>query len=122
MGLQGQGSLLRILLAALIPVAALVVQSVFWAAIQPDVWILFCPAVFFGSWIGGLAGGLVATALARALVWWYFIPEVRPVAAEGPKILVSVAVLMGMGVLFSISHGRLLRMYWLDLNEPPPTP
>ena len=97
---------LRQVLAILIPLAALVFQSIFWPAIQPYVWFLFYPAVFFSSWVGGLSGGLVATVLSTTLVWWFFIPTVHS-AAQDPKTLISVAVFMGMGVLFSISHGRL---------------
>ena len=99
--------LLRPTLATLIPLAALILQWMFWPAMQPYVWFLFYPAVFFSSWVGGLPGGLVATVISTAFVWWFFIPSVRLSPLEDPRTLISVAVFMGMGVLFSISHGRL---------------
>jgi len=40
-------------LAVSIPIAAFIVQSALWPALQPFVWFLFYPAVFLGSWIGG---------------------------------------------------------------------
>ncbi len=99
--------LFRQLVALLLPLVALTLQWIFWPAIQPFVWFLFYPAVFFSSWIGGLHGGLAATAISTTIVWWLFIPLVHSQAAIDPKTLVSVAVFMGMGVLFSLLQGRL---------------
>jgi PAS domain S-box-containing protein len=82
-------------------------QWFFWTAIQPYVWFLFYPAVFFSSWVGGLRGGLLATALSAGLVWYFFIPVPFSFALETPMALVSIAMFVGMGILFSIFHGRL---------------
>ena len=89
------------------PVAALIVQSLFWAWLQPFVWFLFYPAVFFSSWIGGRRGGLWATALSAVLVWYFFIPPEGSLAIHDSRVLLSVALFAGMGVLFSHFHERL---------------
>jgi K+-sensing histidine kinase KdpD len=97
----------RLILAALLPVVAGGLQGLFWEAIQPFVWFLFYPAVFFSSWVGGLRGGLVATVLSTVLVWYCFIPPQFSFAVQRPMAFLSIAIFMGMGVLFSLFHGRL---------------
>jgi PAS domain S-box-containing protein len=98
---------IRPILAMLPPLVAFVVQWMFWSTIRPYVWFLFYPAVFFSSWIGGLPSGLIATVICTALVWWTFIPPEYSFTMKSPRSLLSVAVFMGMGVLFSFFHGRL---------------
>jgi Domain of unknown function (DUF4118) len=90
--MQGEKAIrfLRPILAALIPLAAFVLQWMFWPAIRPYVWFLFYPVVFFSSWVGGLPGGLAATSISTALVWWFFIPSIRSFAAEDPRTLALV--------------------------------
>ncbi len=97
----------RFVLAALFPLAACGLQWLFWDAIQPFAWILFYPAVFFSSWVGGLRGGLVATVLSTGLVWYCFLPPQFSLAVQRPMAYVSMATFAGMGVLFSLLHGRL---------------
>jgi PAS domain-containing protein len=99
----------RLVLAALSPLVACGLQLVFWSAIQPFVWLLFYPAVFFSSWVGGLRGGLMATLLSTVLAWYYFIPPQFSFAVQRPVAFLSMATFMGMGVLFSLFHGRLRR-------------
>ena len=105
--LHTPGGARRLVLAVLIPLAACGLQSAFWAAIQPYVWLLFYPAVFFSSWVGGLRGGLVATFLSTGLVWYFFIPPRFSFGVHSPMAYLSMAVFAGMGVLFSLFHGRL---------------
>lgn len=105
--LQNRRDAYRLILAARIPLAASGVQWVFWAAIQPYVWFLFFPAVFFSSWLGGLRGGLVATVLSTGLVWYFFIPPQFSFAVQSPMAYVSIGMFVGMGVLFSLTHDRL---------------
>lgn len=93
--------------AMLPPLAALITQSLFWAWLQPFVWFLFYPAVFFSSWIGGRRGGLWATALSAVLVWYFFIHPEGSLAIHDDRVLLSVALFVGMGVLFSHFHERL---------------
>ena len=105
--LHRPGGTRRLVLATLIPLAAFGLQSVFWEAIQPYVWFLFYPAVFFSSWVGGLRGGLVATFLSTGLVWYFFIPPQFSFAVQRPMAFLSIATFTGMGFLFSLLHGRL---------------
>ncbi|NDY56527.1 response regulator [Desulfovibrio sulfodismutans] len=98
------------LLAALaIPFAALAIQWLFWGAIKPYVWFLFFPAVFFSSWVGGLPGGLVSTVLSAAMVAVFFMEANLGQMLRNPMSLLSIGVFLCMGVLFSLSHGRLRR-------------
>lgn len=98
---------LRPILAMLPPVVAFVLQWIFWSAIQPLVWFLFYPAVFFSAWIGGLLPGLVSTFASVVIVWWFFIPPQFSFSMEAPMALVSIGVFSAMGVFFSITLDRL---------------
>ena len=95
------------LVALLPPLVAFGLQSVFWPTLQPYVWFLFYPAVFFSSWVGGLPGGLGATVLSIMLVNSYFIPPESSLATGHPRTILSVGVFMTMGILFGFLHGRL---------------
>ncbi len=97
----------RLLLAALVPVGAGGLQWLCWGFLQPYVWFLFFPAVFFSSWIGGKRGGLVSTALSMGLVWYFFMPPQFSFALEQPRELISMGMFAGMGILFSFFHERL---------------
>ena len=55
------------------PVVAFFLQWLLWWMIQPFVWFLFYPAVFFSSRVGGIAGGLASTVLSTSLVLWFFM-------------------------------------------------
>jgi len=97
----------RLILASLIPLAAFALQWFFWEAIQPFVWFLFYPAVFFSSWIGGFRAGLVATATSTVIVWWFFLPTRFSFALERPASALSMGIFTILGVLFSLTHERL---------------
>jgi len=97
----------KLFLAISIPVVAFAVQWTFWSAIQPFVWFLFFPAVFFSSWIDGLRGGLIATVFSAALVLFFFIPPQMSFTVERPMAWVSIIIFIGMGILFSLLHERL---------------
>jgi PAS domain S-box-containing protein len=99
--------LFRITFAMLPTLGAFILQWMFWPAIQPYVWFLFYPAVFFSSWIGGLTAGLISTSVSLTIVWWFFIPPRYSFALESPMTFFSIGVFIVMGVFFSLSHGRL---------------
>jgi len=102
-----QSEIHRLIPALLIPFLAFGLQWFFWSAIQPYVWFLFYPAVFFSSWIGGMRAGLATTAVSTLLVWWFFVPKRYSFQLEHPSSLISIGVFAGMGVLFSLTHARL---------------
>jgi PAS domain S-box-containing protein len=104
-----RGSILRLAAAVILPVIAAVLQQVFWSTIQPSKYLLFYPAVFLASWIGGLSGGLVATFLSAFLVQLLFAPPYFSFEIRDPAILLSVGVFTVMGVLFSVVHEQLKR-------------
>jgi len=96
------------LLAISLPAGAFVLQWLLWSALAPFGWILFFPAVFFSSQIGGMAGGLVATA-ESAVLGLCFVAPYYSLRVGNPVSFVSVLVFVGMGVLFSLTHARLGR-------------
>jgi signal transduction histidine kinase/DNA-binding response OmpR family regulator len=100
---------LRALLAALPPLAAFAVQWAFWSTIRPFAWFLFYPAVFASSWIGGLRAGLAATAASTVLAAYFFVPPEGSFRVDEPRFFLTTGVFVGMGILFSLSHGRLRR-------------
>lgn len=65
----------RLILAALIPLAAFGLQWVFWDSFKPFAWIFFYPAVFCCAWIGGLRSGLFSIAISTLVIWRFFIPN-----------------------------------------------
>ena len=98
----------RPLLALLLPVAATLLQTWWWAAITPYVWFFFFPAAFFAAWIGGLVAGILATLLSVLLVAWRFLPP--QVWTHGHRhALLSMALFLGMGILFSLFQEKLRR-------------
>ncbi len=86
---------------------ALGVQWTFWSSLQPQVFVLFYPAVIASSWIGGLRGGVAGTAFAAALIWYFFLPRQLSFVIEEPRMLLGLGVFSGLGVLFSLLNERL---------------
>lgn len=81
-------------------------QWLLWAHIPPMLWLLFIPAVYLSSWIGGLAGGITASVLSIVVVWSVFVPTVpKPNGA-----LVPTGVFMVMCALFCFGHERTRRI------------
>lgn len=95
--------------AQLFPLLAAAVQLALWPKVRPLFWLFFYPAVFFSSWIGGLAGGISATALSILLVIFFFVPPELSFAIRDRRDLISAGVFLCMGILFSMFHDRLKR-------------
>ncbi len=102
-----QTNWVRFLAAQLPPLVALAAQWILWPILQPLLWFCFYPAVFFSSWIGGLAGGITASILSMAIVLIVFAPPEWSFGVQDPKAYLSATVFFGMGVLFSLFHERL---------------
>jgi PAS domain S-box-containing protein len=63
---------------------------------------LFLLAVMFSAWLGGVAPGLLATALSALAFYYYFLPPMHSLAAkpEGiPRFIVFAASLLFVGLL-----------------------
>ena len=101
-----QNRILQLLLAFLLPVAALLLELML-SSLTEHVWFLFFyPAVFLVSWIGGLRAGLVATVLSAVFVLWFFVPPHHSFI-KLPYHYFPAAVFCTMGVLFGVVHERL---------------
>ncbi|QEL55944.1 PAS domain S-box protein [Chromobacterium paludis] len=94
----------KIAASLLIVAATLVLQYSAWQFLQPYVWILFYPAVFFAALTTGLEGGLLATGLSAGLVWQVFLPPEARQAA--PSHLASVMVFLANGAALSVYSHR----------------
>jgi K+-sensing histidine kinase KdpD len=105
------------LLAALPPLAACIVQRILWQWIQPFAWLLFYPAVFVSSRIGGLPGGLAATGISVVMAVYFFVSPEDLVAFSNPGNYLSAAIFLLSGILFSISDERLRRTREREINE-----
>ncbi len=97
----------RMLLALVPPLVTVVIQYALWPVLQPFAWFLFYPAVFVSSRIGGLRGGMLATAFATVLAWWFFIPPEHVFVKGEPRYLIAAAAFAITGGLFSVLQNRL---------------
>jgi len=91
------------------PVVAFFLQWLLWWMIQPFVWFLFYPAVFFSSRVGGIAGGLASTVLSTSLVLWFFMEPRYSFALADPSGWFSIVLFLLMGGLFCMTHEGLRR-------------
>jgi PAS domain S-box-containing protein len=98
----------RIGLCILIPLLALSAQWLLWDWIRPYAWFLFYPAVFLSAALGGLEGGLIATALSVLIAWYLFIPPQWSFAIAKPADVVSIVLFSLCGVLLSLFSQRLI--------------
>ena len=103
------GDTAHLMLAVLFPLVAFALQWYFWGALQPYVWLLFYPAVFFSSWVGGKWGGFLAAAISTTLGWWFFLPPRYSFFLERPASAIAMGIFAVMGVLFSLTHERVRR-------------
>ncbi|HZV53297.1 MAG TPA: PAS domain S-box protein [Rhodocyclaceae bacterium] len=100
----------RLIAALLLPFLACGVQWLLWDPwIKPYVWFLFFPVAFFSAWLGGLRGGMTATAISALLVWYVFIPPQYSLALKNQASVFSIIVFVLMGGLFAWFHEKLHR-------------
>ena len=86
---------------SLLPVLlAFGLQVLCWAWIKPLVWLLFYPAVFFSSWMGGRVSGWWATVISIGLVWFFFFPPERSFAVAEVRSIWSAVVFFLHGRAF----------------------
>ena len=98
-----------ILVPLLAPVLIALVQSLLTPFLHPFAFFLFYPGVLLSAWIAGTAGGLVATILSTLLAWWLFVAPERLLAEENLRSILSAAVFLLVGIVFSVVEGRLKR-------------
>lgn len=103
-------------MGVLVPLLALSAQWLLWDWVRPYAWFLFYPAVFLSAMLGGLAGGLVATALSVPLVWYLFIPPQWSFAIARPADAASIVLFALCGLMLSLFSQRLIsrRSRWAE--------
>lgn len=99
-------AVIRYALALAISVTAILLQKLFWDYLNPLVWILMYPAVFFASLAGGLGPGLFATffcaAAALSLFW-----TSQPGFNWSGQTVFQVLVFIVMGMVYSLFNNHL---------------
>jgi len=98
---------MRLALAWALPLFATAIQLALWPWIAPFSWLLYFPAVFFSSRLGGRKGGIPATLLSIVLVAIFFMEPRFSLRITHPAGLWSSGVFLVMGVLFAETHERL---------------
>jgi len=99
----------RLALAVLLPIVACAVQWFLWDIFKPYAWFLFIPTVFLSAWVGGLNGGLAATAIGALLAWYFFISPTLSFQLDNSASVFSIAVFIFTGCLFSFFFDQLRR-------------
>lgn len=97
----------QLFLAISFPVLAVTIQLLLWTWIEPFVWFLFFPAVFFSSRAYGLKGGMIATVLSLLCVWYFFVPPRFSWEIARTSTIWSMTVFALMGYLIGESQERL---------------
>ena len=106
-----------------VPLLACFIQFMFWSILRPLTWLLFYPAVFVSSWIGGLRVGLLATLVSTGLGWYFFVPPEQTFYKEDPRHLLATTVFVCMGLVFGIFNelfrkaNRILKAKELELSR-----
>jgi PAS domain S-box-containing protein len=98
----------RTLLALLPPIVALFLQWMLWPIVQPSIWFLLYPAIFFSSWLGGWRISIAASAVSAVVVLWAFIPPERTFIIPAGQYL-AASIFFATGVVFGVFNDRLRR-------------
>jgi len=95
--------------ALLPPLLAAGLQWTFWPLARPNAWLLFYPAVFLSSWIGGLPAGVIASALSVVLARALFVPLQDAWSLDSQAPLFATLVFAAAGLIASVVHENLRR-------------
>ncbi len=101
--------IVRLTLAALIPLMATGVQLWLLNYVPPTVWLLLFPAVFISAWLAGLWGSVIATAVSVLAGWYFFIPPTHSFELSDPRYIHSILVFAMMGVMFGLVFEKFRR-------------
>ena len=97
----------RLVSALALPVLVLVLEFQFWDHLRPYVWLPLFPAVFVAALVGGIWGGIGATAITAVLLWAYYIPAYLAQLPFDAAIWPPMIVFASSGLLFSVAGDRL---------------
>ncbi len=100
--------LMNLALAIIIPLAVGALQYQLWQFIDPYVWFLFFPTVFFMGRFTGFWGGIVSTVVSLLLVWYVFVPTEFSWKIDNLQNIFPMLVFLIMGYFFSDSQRRLI--------------
>src|ERR1700681_567244 len=92
--------------AALSVIAAAIISL--WPAmhLQTAPASLFLCAILFGAWLGGAGPGLVATALAATVFYYYFLPPVHSFALKPEEIPRFIVFLVAALFVWTLSAAQ----------------
>ncbi|WP_328755273.1 PAS domain S-box protein [Geomonas propionica] len=99
----------KVVLALLLPFLACALQLLLWDYLQPFAYLLFYPAVYLSSRLGGKRAAVAATAISALLIIYVFIPPPFSLLLYQWSHLASVLIFVIMGILFGFSQKRLQR-------------
>jgi PAS domain S-box-containing protein len=99
----------HILIALLTPLVLGLLQYALWQYIDPYVWFLFFPTVFFVARFTGFLGGMIATIVSAMLVWYVFIPPSFSWHISNMHNIFPIVIFVITGFFFSDSQERLRR-------------
>ncbi|MBU5611649.1 PAS domain S-box protein [Geomonas azotofigens] len=97
----------KVVLALLLPFLACALQLLLWDYLQPFAYLLFYPAVYLSSRLGGKRAAVAATVISALLIVYVFMPPPFSLSLYRWSHLVSVLVFVIMGLLFGYSQKRL---------------
>jgi two-component system, sensor histidine kinase and response regulator len=106
---KAPGTFRDLALAVSMTLFAAALQWLAWPWIKPFVWLLFLPAVVVSARQTGLRGGLAATMLSAALVWFLYLVPQNGYPFDHAASLLSIALFVGTGVVFSYMGENLRR-------------
>jgi signal transduction histidine kinase/PAS domain-containing protein len=86
------------------PLLAFALYQVFRGLMQPFVWLLSFPAIFVSAWLGGMAAGLVATAVSTLIGVMFLVPE--EVLPQDARELAPIVIFVLFGAAVSLFHAR----------------
>jgi len=101
----------RVLIALIPPLVTFVILWAGWELLRSYAWFLFVPALTISAAIGGLWGGLIATAVSTTLVWWFFVPPEQTFVKE-LRFAVPTAIFVITGAAIASIVAR-----WMRANE-----
>lgn len=81
---------------------AIAAQLTLRSLVGGRIFIFLYPVLFFSAMIGGLAPGLVATAVATVAAWYFFLPIENSFVIHSNGELAALLTFFFSGVLFSI--------------------
>jgi PAS domain S-box-containing protein len=99
-----------VLLGLAIPVITLALQWSLWDYLQPFVWFLFYPTVFFAAVLADLEGGIAATLASVLLVWYVFLPPRFSFVLLRSADAFSIVVFTATGIAFSLFSRHVQRL------------